>query len=251
MNNGEVKVKSLQKALEVLNCFIDTHQLGVTEISERLGLYKSTVHNILSTFQAMNYVKQDLDTGKYSLGDTMYYFCGSLNTSNILTKIARPYMEEIGLKVGELVYLATYSEYDALYLDSFYPKNFKGTQNTVLGYRIKMYCCGVGKAMLAHLPQAEANKVIAQPRTALTPHTLVDEKLLRNELAEIRRLGYAIDSMEHEFGVKCVAVPIFTSNGKLEGAMSISAPSLRFDKFSLEELVEILQQAANEIRRKL
>lgn len=49
-NNGEIKVKSLQKALEILNCFAVKQPLGVTEISEKLGLYKSNVHNILVTF---------------------------------------------------------------------------------------------------------------------------------------------------------------------------------------------------------
>ena len=52
-NNGEIKVKSLQKALEILNCFAVKQPLGVTEISEKLGLYKSNVHNILVTFTAM------------------------------------------------------------------------------------------------------------------------------------------------------------------------------------------------------
>ena len=55
----EIKVKSLQKAMEVLNCFTEKPCLGVTEISEKLGLYKSNVHNILNTFAAMGYVQQD------------------------------------------------------------------------------------------------------------------------------------------------------------------------------------------------
>ena len=60
---GEVKVKSLQKAMEVLECFIQKQPLGVTEISEKLGLYKSNVHNILMTFTALGYLTQDDETG--------------------------------------------------------------------------------------------------------------------------------------------------------------------------------------------
>ncbi len=52
----EIKVKSLQKALEILGCFVEKQPLGVTEISEKLGLYKSNVHNILMTFKAMDYL---------------------------------------------------------------------------------------------------------------------------------------------------------------------------------------------------
>lgn len=67
-DNGEIKVKSLQKALEILNCFAVKQPLGVTEISEKLGLYKSNVHNILVTFTAMEYLVQDPESGKFRLG---------------------------------------------------------------------------------------------------------------------------------------------------------------------------------------
>ena len=65
---GEVKVKSLQKAMEVLECFTQKQPLGVTEISEKLGLYKSNVHNILMTFTSLGYLTQDDETGKFHLG---------------------------------------------------------------------------------------------------------------------------------------------------------------------------------------
>ena len=65
IDNSEIKVKSLQKALEILNLFADKPVLGVTEISEYFGIYKSTVHNILSTLKAMEYLEQDEETGKY------------------------------------------------------------------------------------------------------------------------------------------------------------------------------------------
>ncbi|MFR1111978.1 MAG: helix-turn-helix domain-containing protein [Blautia sp.] len=67
-SEGEIKVKSLQKAMEILECFVVKQPLGVTEISEKLGLYKSNVHNILMTFKAMGYVEQDPDSGKFRLG---------------------------------------------------------------------------------------------------------------------------------------------------------------------------------------
>ena len=66
-DGGEIKVKSLQKALEVLHCFVEKQPLGVTEISEKLGLYKSNVHNILMTFKAMGYLEQDPDSGKFRI----------------------------------------------------------------------------------------------------------------------------------------------------------------------------------------
>ena len=69
---AEVKVKSLQKALEILGCFVEKQPLGTTEISEKLGLYKSNVHNILMTFTAMGYLEQDTETGKFRLGTVIF-----------------------------------------------------------------------------------------------------------------------------------------------------------------------------------
>ena len=67
-DNNEIKVKSLQKALEILNLFTVKPVLGVTEVSEYFGWYKSTVHNILCTLKSMEYLEQDEETGKYRLG---------------------------------------------------------------------------------------------------------------------------------------------------------------------------------------
>ena len=77
-NEKEIKVKSLQKALDILNCFTKKSSWGVTELSEYLDLNKSNVHSILSTFTAMEYLRQDEETGKYRLGMAIYTLCHAL-----------------------------------------------------------------------------------------------------------------------------------------------------------------------------
>ena len=86
-NNGEIKVKSLQKALEILNCFAVKQPLGVTEISEKLGLYKSNVHNILVTFTAMEYLVQDPESGKFRLGPEVMMLSRAFRENLDITKI--------------------------------------------------------------------------------------------------------------------------------------------------------------------
>ena len=95
IDNSEIKVKSLQKALEILNLFADKPVLGVTEISEYFGIYKSTVHNILSTLKAMEYLEQDEETGKYRLGIQVFTLSKALGDTYSITKIAGPYMQEL------------------------------------------------------------------------------------------------------------------------------------------------------------
>ena len=104
--NNEIKVKSLQKALEILNLFTEKPVLGVTEVSEYLGIYKSTVHNILSTLKAMEYLEQDEETGKYRLGIQVFNLSKALGDTYSITKIAGPYMQELSNHTGERCYLA-------------------------------------------------------------------------------------------------------------------------------------------------
>ena len=87
-DNNEIKVKSLQKALEILNLFTVKPVLGVTEVSEYFGWYKSTVHNILCTLKSMEYLEQDEETGKYRLGIQVFNLSKALGDNYSITKIA-------------------------------------------------------------------------------------------------------------------------------------------------------------------
>lgn len=248
---SEIKVKSLQKSLEILNCFIEKPSLGVTEISEKLGLYKSNAHNILSTFKAMNYLEQDEETGKYRLGDSIFYLCRALNARLTLSKLAMPYLQELVKLTGEVVYLAKPHEDEAVYLEALYPAESKISPRSVMGEREKMYCCSVGKAMLAHLPRDLQIQYASRHKVARTQFTLVDTAALMDEIVLTRDRGYAIDNMELEFGIKCVGVPVLNSNNEVEGGISVSGPSLRFDDEKIIEISKHLMRISREIQRKL
>lgn len=247
----EVKVKSLQKALEILNCFTEKQPLGVTEISDKLELYKSNVHNILTTFTAMDYLEQDEETGKYKLGIGVFNLCRAIGDNYNILSIALPYMREIVKQVGEIAYLAVPYEDEVIYLDAVYPSETLRPLRSLMGERNKMYCTSVGKAMLANLPQELVDEFITKPKEQRTKNTITDSEELRKELQLTKERGYAFDNMELEYGIKCVGVPIFNRKGGLEGAMSISGPSLRLESQRVKEVSEILKGYAREIQKKL
>ncbi|WP_334105333.1 IclR family transcriptional regulator, partial [Muricomes intestini] len=149
--NAEIKIKSLQKALEVLNCFSSKPTLGVTEISEQLGLYKSNVHNILSTFQAMNYLEKDEESDKYKLGMGIFTLSRALGDTFAITKIAMPYMQELANITNTRVYLAIPHNNEVVYLEAMYPAESTHLMRSMLGERADMHCTGLGKAMLANM----------------------------------------------------------------------------------------------------
>ncbi len=246
-----MKVKSLQKALEILNCFIVKPKLGVTEISEMLGLNKSNVHNILSTFKEINYLEQDEETGKYQLGVGIFALCQSVGDRFNVRKIVMPFMQEIADQTGEMVYLAVPHEDEVIYLEAMYPVESFNLMRVILGERAQMYCTGIGKAVLAFLPETVRDVYINKELTAYTEHTITDRDELREELYRTRERGYSVDNMEHEFGVKCVGMPIFNRKGTVEAAISVSGPSLRFSEERIEEIAGILKTYVEKIQERM
>ncbi len=245
---GEIKVKSLQKSMEILECFAEKQPLGVTEISEKLGLYKSNVHNILMTFTALGYLEHDKETGKYHLGASVMTLSRAFREGLDITKVAVPFMRQIANETKELVYLTIPREDEVIYLEVVSPENQKLVTTSVAGERCKMYCTGVGKAILASLPEEERSKYISGELEAYTENTIIDPKLLQEELALTKMRGYGIDDMELMYGIKCVGVALVGHDGRIEGGLSISAPSPRMDDEKVEFCANLLKRYAMRIR---
>ncbi len=239
----KVKVNSLKKAIDVLNCFTCKPKLGVTEISMKLGLNKSNVHNILTTFEAMEYLERDTETGKYQLGLGIFTLSRALGDSFSITKVAQPYMQEMANQTKERVYLGIPHEDEVVYLEACYPADKMSLMRSLLGERANMYCTGIGKAMLAFLPEEKIEEYSSRPLKAFTENTITDAEELKKELANIRRNGYAMDKMEHEFGITCIGAPIFDKEGNVCAAVSISGPSLRFTAERIPELYRLLKES--------
>lgn len=247
----DVKVKSLYKALKILECFsIDKPELGITEISEQLGLYKSNVFNIVDTFVKAGYLEQNPENDKYRLGIKFLELAHIISNNIGFRKMILPYMQELADAVSETVYLAIPSEGEVVYLDSCNPKNQLSTRS-MLGVKAPLYCTGIGKAMLAYLPRETVEAVIAKGLKKYTENTIVEPEALYHELAAIQARGYSIDNMEHEFGIKCIGMPLRNHRGQVVAGISISGPSLRFSDDKIQVYAEKLQAVIHQIEEKL
>lgn len=251
-DNSEIKVKSLQKALEILNYFTEKPILGVTEISEHFGLYKSTVHNILSTLKAMEYLEQDEASGKYCLGIQIFNLSKALGDTYSITKIAMPYMQELANQTGERVYLAVPYRMEVLYLEAMYPADSVELMRSLLGERAQMYCTGIGKAMLANMSDEEIHEYLTHRNLeAFTENSITDKEQLYQELMRTRQRGYAVDDMEHEFGIKCIGMPVFNRNGALYAAVSISGLATHFTEKNISDWAILLKKYVRKIESRL
>ncbi|TCL64255.1 IclR family transcriptional regulator [Hydrogenispora ethanolica] len=241
-------MKSLFKAIKLLDYFTnDAPERGISELSELSGLLKSTVHNIVTTFEQAGFLEKNPETNKYHLGMKVLQLSNNLYATHDLRRIIRPYLEEFCDASRETVYLAKLSEDEVIYIDAIYPIGVTPGRS-VIGLKAPLYCTGVGKAILANLPENELQKIIAKGLEPFTPYTITDPVAFLQEMNLIRARGYAIDNMEHEYGIKCIAVPIQNYKGTTVASVSISGPSLRFTEPKIEEYAAMLLRATREMR---
>lgn len=237
-----IKVKSLYKAIQLLFYFTEEDRdLGITELAEKSGLLKSSIHNMLSTYEECGLVKRNPDTNKYHLGVRVLELSNQFYRNNDVRQVVKPHMSEIANQTGETVFLGVLNGTEVIYLDAAFPDFSTGGRN-MTGLKAPLYCTGIGKAMLAYEPESKVDEVVEAGLISFTKNTIVDKEALREELETVREKGYAIDNMEHEYGIKCVAMPIRNAENRVVAACSITGPSPRFTDKKMMELEEILRK---------
>ncbi|MDO5416833.1 MAG: IclR family transcriptional regulator [Lachnospiraceae bacterium] len=246
-----VKVKSLYKAIMLLFYFSEEdRELGITELAEKSGLLKSSIYNMLSTYEACGLVKRNPFTNKYYLGVRVLELSNQFYRNNDLRQVVKPHMEQIANETGETVFLGVLNGTEVIYLDAAFPDSSTGGRN-MTGLKAPLYCTGIGKAMLAFESEEKVDEVIRNGMEPFTENTIVDGEQLRKELALIRERGYATDNMEHEYGIKCVAMPIRNADGKVVASCSVTGPSLRFKCDKMVTLAAILKKHAELLKDRI
>ncbi|WRS28535.1 IclR family transcriptional regulator [Oscillospiraceae bacterium MB08-C2-2] len=251
----ETKVKSLAKALKVLECFNSKNpELGITQISKMLNMGKSSVSNIVSTYEQLGYLEQNPETGRYSLDLKLLEFSYIINERLGYQRLFHDVMQDVSKQLNVITYFAKYRNGEVFYLCNSYPqaKAYDYPYRSIIGETAAMYCTSLGKAMMAHLPADELERVLRQDRIAYTEYTITDEAVIREEISTVRRQGYALDREEHEYGLRCMGVPILTGSNTLYGALSMSSPNLDFSTDeAVQEYARIMKEAALALRERI
>lgn len=247
------KVKSLAKSLRILECFsVQQPELGITQISEMLGINKSNVHNIVSTFEQFGYIEH-LPNGKYCLGLKMLEYSFIINQHLGYPKAVYDILDDIAKQTDEIVYFGLPRETNVLYLYVVHPRSKIGIlpYRDILGEKAPMYCTGIGKAMLAFFPEDDWPARIPKKRNAFTANTMLEYDRIFDDLRRTRHRGYAIDNSERDPGVRCVGVPVFNTHGQLVAGVSTSGPSSTMTDEKLHNCARILQEASLRMRERI
>ena len=202
-------IKSVEKAIKVLDCFFENEELNINEMVERTGLNKSTVYDLVNTLEVTHLIHQNVGNKKYRLGIKMLEFGRLYERQNPVSTVAQKYGEAMAEKFHATVHLATYQEDQVIYLNKYESPQVLVSYSRV-GKRAPMTCTGLGKAILAFLPEEYREiHINSKELPQLTPNSIISKEKLTKELEVTKARGYAIDDEEIELGIRCVAAPLF------------------------------------------
>jgi DNA-binding IclR family transcriptional regulator len=245
-------IQSVQRAAQILGVLgSGTPRLGVTEIAERVGLAKPTVHGLLRTLEAHELVAQDPDTGKYSLGPGVLQLGNAYLDGSELRARSLRWAESLAQRAGEAVWVATLSGSRVIVLHHvFRPDNT--VQILEVGAAIPWHACALGRAIVAFLPEGQRDRALAGELVQLTGQTKTTKVALSRALAQVRQRGYAVEDQEATVGDAGIAAPIVAREGTVAGAIGVVGAADRLlATDNREELVRLVTEAARAVSRDL
>ncbi|MFI9077248.1 MULTISPECIES: IclR family transcriptional regulator [Streptomyces] len=236
-------VQSLERAFDLLERMADAGgEVGLSELSSSSGLPLPTIHRLMRTLVACGYVRQQPNR-RYALGPRLIRLGES--ASRLLGTWARPFLARLVEETGETANMALLDGDEIVYVAQV-PSRHAVRMFTEVGRRVLPHSTGVGKALLAHHSPEEVRALLGRTgMPAATEKTITDPDRFLDALADVRRLGYAVDDNEQEIGVRCLAVPV--PNSPTSAAISISGPTGRVSEAATDKIVPVLQDVAAQL----
>lgn len=245
---GRVASRSAMRAIKVLEVVAAQAPVSLAELTRTLGVPKSSLHAIATALIQSGWLDQD-DTGRYRLGLRTLVVGTTYIDRDLAVEVSRPAMDWLAEGSGETIHLARLDGTDVVYLakrESVHPLRMF----SAIGRRLPAYRTGVGKAILASLPDSERAAHIPDRLEASTPRTLTDHDELFAELDKTRRRGYAIDDEQSEVGLTCFAVALHPYTGTYD-SLSCTVPVARLDAQREKALVEMVLEAGRRVQASL
>ena len=242
--------RTVAKAISILQQFsVEEPLLGVSELSRRLDLTRSTVHRLLATLREGDLVEQDPSSHKYRLGRTAVDLGYNAIYSDPLLVTALPYLYFLSDQVGETVYLGERrGDEVATVLHVLSPSS----REQMHWYdRLPLHSSSSGKVLLAHAEDTDFSSVVEKGLHGYTEHTVTDPTELQEEMARIREQGFAACFEEYRLGANAIAVPVADHKGKVVAALTVLGPAYTLTRDKAMASLERLKAVSREITMKL
>ena len=245
-------IQSVDRAIRILKALAaGPGRLGVSELSERLGLAKGTVHGLLRTLHEHGLVEQHADSDKYQLGPQLLQLSTRYLDLSELRARSLAWSELLATRADEAVRVGVAHGEGVLVVHHVFRPD-ASLQILEVGSVLPLHATALGKAVLAHLDEDVRDDVLRDELPRLTGHTLHSPAALGKELAATRERGYALEKEEAVIGEAGMAAPVFDRSGEVVGAVGIVGPRERVLKRGRERVfANAVLEAARGISRDL
>jgi DNA-binding IclR family transcriptional regulator len=241
-------IRSIERALKILELVQGADELGITEIATRLSLPKGTTHGVVKTLEKHGYLEQNLQTRKYRCGPTLIQMGLAVVSRLDLRRLSQQKAQRLSEKFNQVAYV-TILVRDMCMVVAYHAPNRFFVLLPQTGSSFPAYSTAMGKVLLAALPPAQFDEIFQNMELQrFTAYTITDKEALKERLREVSKRGYDVTHQESVIGLSCVAAPIRNHTGKVVASISIAAPTtyLGNDK-RLASVVKEVVKAGEEI----
>ncbi len=242
-------VQTLEKALEIIDYLKDSPGDGqkINDLSEKLGLGKSTVHRILDTLLAYKYVEK-CSRSRYRLSWKLFEIGNTIPKQRNLDYFDQKLLHELCNEYHETVNLAIRIDDRAVIIAKADPQNVTVRANLFIGSREPLHATAIGKSLISELNKEELVSIFGdKPLEQFTNKTITSLDQLYTHLLTVRELGYSIDEEEYSEGLTCIGVPIRNHENEIIAALSISGLTFRLPHHKINKIIEGLKIARDSI----
>ncbi|MGB3929265.1 MAG: IclR family transcriptional regulator [Sphingobium sp.] len=246
MRRGTPPISALARSLAMLEAVLaDRDGRSLAVLAEQLGVPKATAHRQIATLIQEDYLRR-LPGGRLVAGKRLQALAQQADDKQVIVAAAAPVLHRLAARLNCVAQLGTL-ENDMV---TYRIKTGQGAGDffTKVGLQLEAYCTGIGKVLLAALPEGQREAYLATgPFPRLTDATITDPAVLRSHLQQVREQGFARDDQEIAEGLVCLAVPVGSVNGNAAAAISVSRSIQAKERIGEAEYLAPLRQAAREI----
>lgn len=238
-------IQVLERVFRILDALAEgSTELPGAEIADRVNLHRSTTHRLLAVLEHNRFIERNPENARYRLGWRLFEL-GIIAASRLdLYERAKPQLLRLVEETGETAHIGVLRQGEVISLLNVEGKRSVRTPATV-GRRTPPHCTSQGKAILAFAPPELIESAMDWHRfTRFTENTITDGSRFRNELALIRKRGYALDNEEFEPGLRCIAAPVRDHTSEVIAAISIAGPTFRIGNQQIPALSRSVIAAA-------
>ncbi len=253
MKESNEKHNAIEKALSILTLFIPNNQeLGTIEISHILGFHKATVSRTLLLLTQNGFLERDAKSKKFRLGPVIFNLGLSITRSlkNNLVTLAKPYLDDLRNESEESVILEILSGKNIImaYIAEG-PRRVRHAGS--IGDTLPIHVAAGAKSILAFSPTEVWDNLLDKKLPRLTPNTITEPEMFKDQLREIRQDGVSFDVEEHDIDISAVGAPILDAEGFPVAAVVVAGPSNRISKDKNSLISLMVKSTALKISKRL